>query len=227
MPACLILVPTRLERRLLTERLRFRGVTAPVACCGFGPVVAAARTAQLIAVDAPGRVLLAGIAGSLHPDLPVGSAWQFERVACHGVGAGSAADFVPAGRIGWQQWEGLDDGPDSAIGDLLALAGAAAPDGRPVTLPTAGLLLTACAAAAGESDVRDRRRCFPDAVAEDMEGFGVAAACRLAGVPLGIVRGISNRAGDRDTRRWRIDEAAAAAADLAADLLSAAAETDP
>jgi futalosine hydrolase len=37
-----------------------------------------------------------------------------------------------------------------------------------------------------------------------MEGFGVAVACRLANVPLTIVRGISNRAGDRDHSKWNI-----------------------
>lgn len=221
MAACLILVPTRLERRLLEGRLRARGVALPVACCGFGPVVAAARTAQLIAAEAPERVLLVGIAGSLHADLRVGSAWQFERVACHGVGAGSAADFLPAGRIGWRQWEGFDDAPDSAIGDLLPLAVRAAAGNPGGPLRTAGLLLSACAASGGPADVESRLESFPEAVAEDMEGFGVAAACRLAGLPLGIIRGISNRAGDRDTSRWRIEEAAAAAADLLADLLAA------
>ncbi|MFM8578800.1 MAG: hypothetical protein ACKOCN_08370, partial [Planctomycetaceae bacterium] len=62
-------------------------------------------------------------------------------------------------------------------------------------------------------------RLFPGAVAEDMEGFGVAMACRLVGVPLTIVRGISNIAGDRDTRQWRIRESLAAAADLTSLLL--------
>jgi futalosine hydrolase len=38
-----------------------------------------------------------------------------------------------------------------------------------------------------------------------MEGFGVAVACRLANVPLTIVRGISNRAGDRDHTNWNIE----------------------
>jgi futalosine hydrolase len=45
----------------------------------------------------------------------------------------------------------------------------------------------------------------PSAIAEDMEGFSVAAACKLAGKPIRIVRGISNRAGDRDHRFWEID----------------------
>jgi futalosine hydrolase len=80
-------------------------------------------------------------------------------------------------------------------------------------------MLSACSAAAGADDVRSRLRLHPDAVAEDMEGFAVAAACRLAGVPLDVVRGISNTAGDRDTARWQVEAACRAAADLAAVLL--------
>jgi futalosine hydrolase len=56
-------------------------------------------------------------------------------------------------------------------------------------------------------------------MAEDMEGFGVALACRLLGVPLAIVRGISNEAGDREHARWQVPAALAAAADLAVRVL--------
>ena len=47
-----------------------------------------------------------------------------------------------------------------------------------------------------------------------MEGFAVAVACRLAGVPLKIIRGISNHAGDRQHSRWKITEALLSAAAL-------------
>jgi futalosine hydrolase len=80
-------------------------------------------------------------------------------------------------------------------------------------------LLTACAASATAADVARRTSLFPVAAAEDMEGFGVALACRLAGVPLTIIRGISNTAGDREHARWRMPEALAAAAALAMQAL--------
>jgi futalosine hydrolase len=91
----------------------------------------------------------------------------------------------------------------------------------PASTARAGLLLSACAASADDADVRSRLQLFPDAAAEDMEGFAVAAACRLAGVPLDIVRGISNVTGDRDISRWQIEAACRAAAELAAMLLGA------
>jgi futalosine hydrolase len=55
-----------------------------------------------------------------------------------------------------------------------------------------------------------------------MEGFAVAFACRLAGVPCEIVRGLSNAAGDRDPAGWVTADALAAAAAAAARILAEA-----
>jgi futalosine hydrolase len=212
----ILLVPTELERGLIAPVVAAAcGSAIRSELCGFGPVVAAARTAQLIAEHRPDSVLLVGIAGRISDRLTIGEAYAFERVACHGVGAGSGDPFVPAEALGWPQWPG--DGSDRAtrIGDAIPCM-----SGRlPASTARAGLLLSACAASAGDDDVRSRLRLFPDAAAEDMEGFAVAAACRLGGVPLDIVRGISNTAGDRDLSRWQIEAACRAAAALAATLL--------
>ena len=51
---------------------------------------------------------------------------------------------------------------------------------------------------------------FPDAVAEGMEGAGVAAAAALHGVPFAEIRAISNAVGPRDRDAWRIPDALAA-----------------
>lgn len=214
----LVLVPTEPERLIIEPLVRAGGSGSfYLQLCGFGPVVAAARTAQLIAEHRPERVLLVGIAGRFSDRLTIGAAYAFERVACHGVGAGSGEAFVPAEALGWPQWPG--DGADSAtqIGDEISCTSGP----LPAAVPRAGLLLSACAASADDADVRSRLQLFPDAQAEDMEGFAVAAACRLAGVPLALVRGISNTAGDRDASRWQIETACRAAAELAALLLGA------
>lgn len=221
MPRYLILVPTALERRGLDS------ILAPIASrgcglelCGFGPVAAAARTAHLLAEHAPDRVLLVGIAGGLDDRLPVGAAERFDRVACYGIGAGSGSGFLSAETLGWHQWPGDATGrsPQAGgqgsepIGDVIACGTGGGP----------GLLLSACAAAATAEDVRLRRRAYPAASAEDMEGYAVALACRLRGVPLDIVRGISNAAGDRDASRWRVAAALEAAGRLALSLLAEA-----
>jgi futalosine hydrolase len=211
----LLLVPTELERGFIAPVMVAACSTAiPVELCGFGSVVAAARAAQLIAEHRPERVLLVGIAGRYAGRLAIGQAYAFERVACHGIGAGSGDAFMPAEAMGWKQWPG---DAAAAIGDTLPCASGLLPAADAPA--RAGLLLSACSASAGEGDVRSRLGLYPDAAAEDMEGFAVAAACRLAGVPLDIVRGISNTAGDRDLSRWQIEAACRAAAELAAALL--------
>ena len=53
----------------------------------------------------------------------------------------------------------------------------------------------------------------------------MAAACRLTGTPLAVVRGISNLVGDRDATHWRIPSALASARRRACELLAAEWET--
>jgi futalosine hydrolase len=215
MPHTLILVPTEQERRHVPQACATGlGAAGRVELCGFGPVAAAARTAALVAAHAPGRVLLLGSAGRLDDSLRIGAAYRFDRVACYGIGVGAGAAFVPAAALGWPQWPGDPPAPATAVGDVIDLP---VPHGAAV--PGSGLLLTVCAASATTDDVATRRSIFPAAVAEDMEGFAVALACRIAGVPLAIVRGISNAAGDRDHAGWQMAAAVAAAAKLALEIL--------
>ncbi len=217
----LLLVPTEPELRLLRPRLgRSASGNQPasrwtIALCGFGLVAAAARTAMLIAQHRPQQALLVGIAGALSDSATIGSAYAFDRVICDGIGVGSDADYLAAAEIGWNQWTG--DAPDHAIGDEIELANQAnlahAAPGR--------TLLSVCAASAHRQHAAQRQQRYPQAFAEDMEGFGVALACQLAGVPLRIVRGISNHAGDRNLSKWQIEESLTAAAELAGTLMTA------
>jgi len=214
----LVLVPTEMERGFVAPVLTAAcGAAIRIELAGFGPVVAAARTAGLLAGHRPERALLVGIAGRYADRLEVGRAYAFERVACHGIGAGCGAAFVPAAAMGWMQWPGDAAGATAVIGDEVRCTSGPLPAASATA--RSGLLLSACAASAGDEDVRSRRAVWPEAAAEDMEGFAVAAACRLAGVPLDIVRGISNTAGDRDPSGWMIEAACRAAAELAARLL--------
>ncbi|MCY3015686.1 MAG: futalosine hydrolase [Planctomycetota bacterium] len=223
MPRHLILIPTEPERRFLAPRLMSRLMSrlaalppadTAVELCGFGIAAAAARTAQLIAALRPERVILVGIAGRLDDRLALGTATLFERIACHGIGVGSGSAFIPAATLGWQQWPGGPGDGDPGVGDELPCA---VPDRG--DLPRERLLLTVTAAAAGPEDVRLRKAMFPEASAEEMEGFAVALACRLFRIPCTIIRGISNTAGDRDKAHWQIEAPLAAAADLVLRIL--------
>jgi len=212
----LLLVPTERERRHLARQSGF-GAHAPCELCGFGPVAAAANARHAIAQHSPERMIVLGIAGTFDPvGLPIGSAAVFPSVVMHGIGVGIDSSFVSAAALGFRHCP-------TPTGD------AKAPDQLPLARPVptaAGPLLTCCAASATPTEATERRRQFPDAAAEDMEGFGVALAGRLAGVPLAIVRGISNQVGDRGFERWQTHEALEAAYLVATDLLGRASWND-
>jgi futalosine hydrolase len=187
-PRTLLLVPSELELARLSELGGFPLDRARVERCGFGPVAAAARTAQLLAQHSPAEVLLVGIAGSFDPArLPLGAAASFRASAIEGLDLSA----------GFPQW--------GSIRDRLPLQPARAG-------ATAELLLTVSTPSGSAAQRLER---YPEAAAEDMEGFGAAFACALAGVPCTVVRGISNAVGDRASARWRIPEALAAARELA------------
>lgn len=195
----LLLVPTAFEGRLLSEA----GLpTADVV--GFGPIAAAAETARLIAERRPERAFLVGIAGSYDPSaLPLGTATSFSGVACDGVGAGEGLARLGPRELGWPQ---LDPESVPPIWERLSLEG------------PGPVLLTACAASASPAQAEERRVRF-GALAEDMEGFAVALACARAQVPLTVVRGLSNAAGDRDKDHWCIEAALSAAAAMTLEWL--------
>lgn len=212
MVKCLVLVPTPLELRKLRPELE--RMVATYACgvelCGFGLVAAAVRAAALLASHRPKRVILAGIAGAYSKptdelSLEVGQAYRFDQVACYGIGVGAGEHFQTAGELGWLHLPGrlfIGELETEPIGDALDLR-------NPNPLPSANRLqlLSCCAASANAHDADCKRAKFPQAAAEDMEGFAVAMACNLAGIPCEIIRGISNLAGDRHHQHWKISEA--------------------
>ncbi|MCC7015333.1 MAG: futalosine hydrolase [Planctomycetes bacterium] len=211
--ATLLLFPTDLERRRVDDHGGVPQGLALSALCGFGPVAAAARTAELLALHRPARVLLVGIAGAYDTELhPIGSALEFDEVAVEGIGVGEGRELLAPPALGFPQWPGRHGQTDGAIFDRTRLA-SANPEAR------GKLLLTTCAASANAAQAAQRRERHPDALAEDMEGFAVATACALAHVPLRIVRGISNLVGDRAPERWRIPLALEAARLRALEIL--------
>lgn len=216
--ADLILIPTKLEAEPFEASLdeRLASGVRPVRdfcleVCGFGLVAAAARTAELLMKHAPDRVLLSGIAGAYEPSLPIGQAFAFGEVACYGIGAGEGGSFQTAGQIGWKHW---DSSPE--IGDRIGLASERAGETSTFDSVNCALLLSVTSVSSSAEEAQSKLKMYPTAAAEDMECFAVAVACRLAGVPLTCIRGISNRAGERDKAQWRISDAITSAAHQAA-----------
>lgn len=205
----LVLVPTELELRRLEDQGGIAADLGSLNLCGFGPIAAAARTAQLLAALQPERVLLVGIAGSYDTNQhAVGTALEFSRVSVEGIGAGEGESAKGPPALGFPQWPGSEGTTAHPILDEIALATSEGPE-----------LLTTCSASDSPEHAALRRKRHPNAAAEDMEGFAVAMACALHGVPLRIVRGISNQVGDREPANWRIPLALGAARELAAKIL--------
>jgi futalosine hydrolase len=77
--------------------------------------------------------------------------------------------------------------------------------------------VSTCSGTAARGAVLERRF---GAICETMEGAAYAHVARLYGVPYLEVRGISNLVEDRDVAVWRLQEAARAAADAVATIVS-------
>lgn len=199
MASTLILVPTAFERSFLSDdfMLRARESDYAVELCGFGPIVSGIRTSRLLAHHRPSRTILIGVAGAFSPDLNCGESIEFSEVACYGVGAGTGTEFISTDDMGWKQWKSPDD--ELTISDTIGL--------EANQKHARKQLLSCTAASASEADVFLRLKNFPMAVAEDMEGFSVAASCKFDRQPLRIIRGISNRVGDRNKNNWKLQDA--------------------
>ena len=198
--ALLLLVPSELER----SRLRLPGpgvegaAGAELLVCGVGLAAAAATCAARLAAGGVERCVLVGLAGTRDPQAaPPGALVAGRAVRNEAVGAGHGATFLDASEMGLP--------PADALPDLLALA----PPGARVPA-AAGVIGTVAAASASPEEAAQWRARHPDVLVEEMEGWAVALACRRAGVPLTILRAVSNVAGDRDRRRWELPRAFAA-----------------
>jgi futalosine hydrolase len=173
-----------------------------------------------IQVHQPDRVVLAGIAGGLSDSSAIGSAHWFSTVVCDGIGVGEGDAFLAAASLGWKQWSGTDGRSDDPSGDRLDLT---LPDQAGRSSSASSTLVSVCAASSDSAMAIRRGRLAgassADAViAEDMEAFGVAMACRMASTSCMVVRGISNVAGDRDHSKWQIDLALQSVAERLAEL---------
>ncbi|WP_369247419.1 futalosine hydrolase [Streptomyces sp. R41] len=169
---------------------------------GVGPALAAASTASALTAAAIGGepydlVVSAGIAGGFQPDAPVGSLVVADDITVADLGADTADGFVPVTGLGFGTVSHRP--PESLVRAITAATGGRA--GTVLTVST----VTGTAARAAELRAR-----HPRALAEAMEGFGVAEAAAAHGVPVLELRAVSNPVGRRDRAAWRIGDALAA-----------------
>ncbi|WP_329350417.1 futalosine hydrolase [Streptomyces sp. NBC_01261] len=168
-----------------------------VIAAGVGPAAAAAATATALAGTPYALVVSAGIAGGFQPEAPVGSLVIADEITAADLGAETPDGFVPVTELGFGT---VTHRPPSALVRDLAVASGAR-TGAVLTVST----VTGTAARATELRAR-----HPRALAEAMEGFGVAEAAAAHGIPVLELRAVSNPVGPRDRTAWRIGDALAA-----------------
>jgi futalosine hydrolase len=171
-----------------------------VAVVGVGPAAAAAGTARLLALaEAAGgpyrTVVSAGVAGGFPGRAPVGATVIAARSVAADLGAETPDGFLRVDELGFGTSVADADAtlfkslasalPEAVVGDILTVS-----------------TVTGTAQIAAGLAAR-----FPAAVAEGMEGYGVACAAAGAGVPFGELRTVSNAVGPRDRGAWRLGDA--------------------
>ncbi|GGX88928.1 futalosine hydrolase [Streptomyces anandii] len=194
---------------------------------GVGPALAAASTATALTAAALAGapydlVVSAGIGGGFppgapggalvdspgppvdspgppvdSPGAPVGSLVVADEITAADLGAETAEGFVPVTELGFGT---VTHRPPEAL--VRAIADA--------TGATAGTVLTGSTVTGTAARAEALRARHPRALAEAMEGFGVAEAAAAHGVPVVEIRAVSNPVGPRDRAAWRIDDALAA-----------------
>ncbi|MFF9406446.1 futalosine hydrolase [Streptomyces anandii] len=169
---------------------------------GVGPALAAASTATALTAAALAGtpydlVVSAGIGGGFPPGAPVGSLVVADEITAADLGAETAEGFVPVTELGFGT---VTHRPPEAL--VRAIADA--------TGATAGAVLTGSTVTGTAARAEALRARHPRALAEAMEGFGVAEAAAAHGVPVLEIRAVSNPVGPRDRAAWRIDDALAA-----------------
>ncbi|WP_078504188.1 futalosine hydrolase [Streptomyces viridochromogenes] len=200
--AARVLVATAVpaERDAVARALSVPGVDLIAA--GVGPALAAACTATALTTAALegvpyGLVVSAGIAGGFVPHAPVGSLVVADEITAADLGAETPDGFLPVTELGFGTVTHRP--PEALVREVATVTGA-----RPGAVLTVS---TATGTAARAARLRERH---PTALAEAMEGFGVAEAAAAHRTPVLELRAVSNPVGPRDRAAWRVGDALAA-----------------
>lgn len=163
---------------------------------GIGPILAAARAAEILARRSPEAVVLLGTGGSYAQGPAIGEAIVASRVGMSYGVAAMGLGYVPR-----------PPSPVDCDAQLIERIGLAAHAVQTVNAITTDSTLA--------------ERISDGWTVEHMEAFGVALACRNAGVPFTAVLGITNAVGPEAHTQWLThrDAAQAAARDAVKHLI--------
>ena len=194
------------EQRSTTRRVR-------VVETGVGPVNAAHATTVAILQERPDAIIVCGVAGAYTAaGLQIGDVASASAEIYGDLGAQSPAGFLDMKALGFP----VVSAPAVLFNELpmqLLLTSHAA---RFVTVSTC----------TGTDAMADLIQARTGGAVESMEGAAVAHVAHMHGIPVGEVRGISNLVTNRDTKSWRLREAASAAQHAVLDWLESVEETE-
>ncbi|RAJ67013.1 futalosine hydrolase [Streptomyces sp. Amel2xB2] len=172
-------------------------VDVDVLAAGVGPAAAAAGAATALATAAAhgepfAFAVSAGIAGGFGQ--PLAGTVLASSIVAADLGATTPDGFASVTELGFGVTEHRP--PPGLVRAVAEAAGAAI-----------GPVLTVSTVTGTAERARELAARHPGAVAEAMEGFGVAEAAAAHGVPVLELRTVSNAVGPRDRAAWRIPDA--------------------
>lgn len=175
------------------------GPVVDVLAAGVGPAAAAAGAATALAVaqaagEPYGLVVSAGIGGGFSPGAPLGAVVVADAIVAADLGAETPDGFVPVTDLGFGTVAHHPD-PDFVRAFAAACGG------------LCGTVLTVSTVTGSAERAEALAARHPGALAEAMEGFGVAEAAAAHKLPVAEVRTVSNAVGPRDRAAWRIGPA--------------------
>jgi len=217
----LIVTPTDREMAPVLSRLQGRQGCS-FAVCGVGPVEAGVNTAGRLGHRRPDLLILTGVAGGyLDNGLELLDICLAEKEVLGDLGVCQGEEIHPlTGEFPVRAEFAVDSRLLAMAEDVLA--------SRSLSFHRGTFVTVSCT-----SGTEARGRMLAElhhGLCENMEGAAVCKACQLFGTSFLEIRAVSNLVCDRNRESWKIDEAAAAAAQavqwLADELLCAREASD-
>lgn len=152
--------------------------------CGIGKVNSALRTHIIIEKFHPDLVLNSGVAGGADLSMEIGTVLVADSIAYHDVWCGPGTD--PGQADGCPLYFEADK-------EVVGIAGSLEMPGL-----RKGLICTGDEFISKASEIEEIKGKFPQALAVDMESASIAQACHMAGVPVAVIRVVSDTPGSGD-----------------------------
>lgn len=180
------LIPEREEINIGNHKYyvgKLRNHTIIAGKCGIGKVNSALNAYMMIQNLNPDLVINSGVAGGVDGSLGIGSVLIADGITYHDVWCGPGTEYGAAD--GYPQILSPDKEVVKTAKELFR-------DNENVKF---GLICSGDKFISKKEEVETIKKSFPDALAVDMESASIAQACMKCGVPVAIVRVMSDTPG--------------------------------